>query len=601
MKTIITAFTICLIMVLNTNMKSQIITTVVDSGANNVGGAQGFAGDGGQAKLAKLYNPKGVFIDAVGNMYIADTYNQRIRKVNTAGIISTMAGNGTLGYTGDNAQATLAELNNPCATACDASGNLYIADYGNNIVRKVLTAQFTGGISTFVGYTNAAGYAGDGAQATTAKLNGPSGIAFDAVGNLYIADCNNNRIRKVNTSGIITTIVNSTGNSGFSGDGVQATAAKIYKPTDVKLDAVGNLYIADSYNNRIRKVNTAGIISTYVGNGTGGYTGNGGQATAAEITSIGGNLNIVIDKNGNLYLSDVSATIREVNTLGIINIIAGNGTQGYSGNGGQATAAKLYTPNGLACDSSGNLYEADALANCIRMISAQLTISINSPTICAGATATLTANGAVAYTWNTGAMGTFITDSPTLTTTYSVTGTDNFIAYNIYNVSTGTATTIVTVNATPTVSAVSDSSSLCLGNTATLTAGGATTYTWSTNAITASIAITPTVTTNYTVTGSSANGCVNTTTVTQVVTNCNTTDIDQHEFSTQINIYPNPSNGYFNVNAEEATVTITDCLGRTISITKVNGTQSINVPDQGVYIIQIVQAGKVFTQRLINK
>jgi sugar lactone lactonase YvrE len=299
--------------------------------------------------------------DAIGNMYIGDDGNNRVRKITTASIISTFVGNGIQGYSGDNGQASSAELYQPYSTAFDAVGNLYFSEVSNSVIRKVNTS---GIISTFVG-TGTAGYSGDGGTATIAKLGGPIGIDFDGAGNLYIADADNNCIRMVNTLGIISTIAG-TGTAGFGGDGGQATAATLYSPFDVTFDATGNLYIADSQNNRIRIVNTMGIISTIAGNGTVGYSGDEGQAINAELDKP---IGVICDGAGNLYIADYgNSCIRMVNTTGIISTIVGTGTAGFSGDGGNATAAELDSPHCLAFDVEGNLYISDDNNNRIRKV-----------------------------------------------------------------------------------------------------------------------------------------------------------------------------------------------------------------------------------------
>ncbi len=205
---------------------------------------------------------------------------------------------------------------------------------------------------------------GDGGQATAAEIAGAYAVVCDAAGNLYIAD-NNSCIRKVTTSGIISTVAGGA-IAGFSGDGGDATAAELFDPTGVAIDATGNLYISDSFNSRIRKVNTLGIITTFAGNGTSGYSGDGGPATAAELMFTD---EITFDAAGNLYIADYQGNrIRKVNTAGIISTVAGNGTAAYGGDGGQATAAQLNQPPGVAIDASGNLYIADNSNNRIRMV-----------------------------------------------------------------------------------------------------------------------------------------------------------------------------------------------------------------------------------------
>jgi hypothetical protein len=238
--------------------------------------------------------------DGSGNLFIADTYNDRIRKVSSSGIITTVAGNATSGYFNDGS--------------------------------------------------------GDGGAATNASLYYPTGVAVDGSGNLFIADRYDNRIRKVSPSGIITTVA---GNAiyGYSGDGGAATNAGLHYPTGVTVDGSGNLFIADSYNSRIRKVSPSGIISTVAGNGTYGYSGDGGAATNAALTYPSG---VSVDGSDNLFIaeSDISR-IRKVSSSGVITTVAGNGTDGYSGDGGAATAAALYGPRGVSVDSSGNLFIAD--------------------------------------------------------------------------------------------------------------------------------------------------------------------------------------------------------------------------------------------------
>ena len=342
-----------------TNLPIGIISTVAGIGTN-ISSGSGYNGDGRAAINAELYWPNGVAIDGIGNLFIADYGNNRIRKIGTNGIITTVAGNGTEGYSGDGGAATNAELYNPTGVAMDRIGNLIISDNGNQRIRKVTT----NGIINTVAGTGYVGYFGDGASATNAKLYYPYGIVVDGNGNLFIADKGNNRIRKVTTNGIIITIAGN-GTNGYVGDGGTATNAELNQPTGVAVDGIGNVFIADSNNSRIREVATNGIISTIAGNGYLGYCGDGGSAKNAEMWNPSG---IASDGIGNLFIADSgNNVIRKISTNGIISTVAGNGTNGYSGDGGPSTSAEL-TPNGVSIDSGGNLFIADWRNSRIRKV-----------------------------------------------------------------------------------------------------------------------------------------------------------------------------------------------------------------------------------------
>ena len=338
-------------------------TGVISTVAGN--GTRGFDGDGDPAVAAQLNRPRDVAVDGSGNLYIADTGNNRIRKVNASGVISTVAGTETSGFGGDGAAATAARLTSPRGVAPAGLGNLYIADTGNNRIRKV---DASGVISTVAG-TGTSGFGGDGAAATAARLTSPRGVAPAGLGNLYIADTGNNRIRKVDAAGVISTVAG----SGPIGDGGAAAAAQLRFPRGVALDGADNLYIADSSNHRIRKVDAAGVISTMAGDGTEGIGGDGGAAAAAQLRFPRG---VALDASGNLYIADSgNHRIRKVDAAGVISTVAGDGTQGYGGDGGPATAAQLRFPRGVALDASGNLYIADSSNHCIRKVDSAGVIS----------------------------------------------------------------------------------------------------------------------------------------------------------------------------------------------------------------------------------
>ena len=318
----------------------QVVTTVAGTGS------VGYSGDNGPAVLAAFNVPKYLKADGLGNYYITDELNNVVRKIDAYGIITTIAGNGTAGFSGDGSAATAAKLNAPSGIAFDASGNIYISDKNNNRVRKVNAA---GTISTYAG-TGAVGSGGDGAAATAATFNHPYGLATDTAGNLYIADVNNHHIRKVSTTGIVTNFAG-TGAAAFGGDGAAATAASLNYPQCIYVSPAGDLYINDQQNRRIRKVTPAGMISTVAGSGVLGFSGDGGLATSAQVNAMG---DITMDAAGTLYFSDdLNQRIRTVTAGGIINTFAGTGTAGHAGDHGPAIAAEFSQPSGITMGCNG--------------------------------------------------------------------------------------------------------------------------------------------------------------------------------------------------------------------------------------------------------
>lgn len=487
------------------NINAQIITTVAGDSTG------GYSGDGGLAIMEQLNNPFGVATDQYRNIYIADMNNSRVRKViASTGIISTVAGTGTYGYNGDAGAAVNATLSSPYGVALDASGNIYIADYDNYVVRKVTVA--TGNISTFAG-NGTGGYSGDNGSSLSAQLGGPMGVAADAFGNIYIADYNNNCIRLVTGStGNITTVAGN-GTQGYNGDNGAAVNAQLNHPTGVSVDASGNLYIADYGNNVVRMVNPSGTITTFAGNGSPGYSGDNGAAVNAQLN----HPRNITASSTNLYIADyANQVIRKVNSSGIISTIVGNGTQGYKGDCGKPTSAELAYPAGMAIDSYGNLYIADNINNRIRKVGFNATAThiaahTTHSVVCSGNSVTFTGSGASTYTWTNGVVnGTpYTTPVETAATSinYTVTGTDTIGCV-------GSATISITVNPLPTVSAAS--ATICAGQSVTLTGIGALTYTW-TGGITNGVPFMPGATSSYMVTGSNTYSCTSTATATVTV------------------------------------------------------------------------------------
>ena len=343
-------------------------------------GQRAFSGDGGKATEAALTDPQHLALDSAGNLFFADYANGRVRKISTAGIVSSVAGNGLFNYSGDGGPAAAASLSSPNGVAADSAGNVYIADSGNHVIRKV---SASGTITTVAG-NGQYGFSGDGGPATLASLNDPQGVAVDSVGNIYIADSRNDRIRKVSPGGIITTVAATSQPLGVAADAAGnlyiSTVGAVRKVSasgvitsingvsgyGVALDSAGNVYVAGGFNRLVSKVSPSGTVTTFAGNGQAGSAGDGGPATSA---SLGVPVGVAVDAMGNVYIADAGSNlVRRVSSDGTISRFAGNEKNVYAGDGGPATAASLNHPDGVAVDSSGNVYIADTNNSRIREV-----------------------------------------------------------------------------------------------------------------------------------------------------------------------------------------------------------------------------------------
>lgn len=343
--------------------KCQIIITIAGTGV------AGYSGDGGAATNAQLHHPHSIKFDQIGNLYIADNSNHTIRKIDYTGHISTVVGNGLHagawdgGYSGDGGPATNAEISKPSDIVFDKLGNMYISEVGNSVIRKVNTS---GIISTIAGIAGEGGYSGDGGPATNAKIANPFGLTFDTSGNLYFSNNGYYCVRKIDKNGIISTVIG-TGFSGFSGDGGPSSSAKVQLIGHMAFDSLGQLFVPDYFNHRIRKMDINGNISTAIGNGIASNTGDGNSATLATINQMWA---IRFDGKGNTYISDrIEPIIRKIDPSGIITTVAGNGSVGYNGDGGNPITASF--SQDMHCseiDNWGNLYIADPYNNRIRKI-----------------------------------------------------------------------------------------------------------------------------------------------------------------------------------------------------------------------------------------
>jgi hypothetical protein len=343
--------TLCLFVLSRMCVYGQVIVTVAGTGVN------GYSGDGGPATNCKMTFPLDLTFDRLGNLYFTDDAVSCVRRISADGLISRYAGTGISGYGGDGGLATDANITGGGFLATDKWNNVYLSDGGNHRIRKITF----GGLITTVAGTGTAGYNGDGIPATNAQLNGAQGIAVDEFGNIYVCDRRNYRIRKIDTAGIIHTVTGN-GVSGISIDGSIADTAAIDETWCIKVDVTGNVLFNE--NDRIRRINVLdNTLETLAGNGVHGYAGDGGLATTAEIFVE----NFTVDSIGNIYITGANR-IRKVDTGGIINTIAGTGAGGFEGDGVNVSVAKIPLPGGLSFSDRGELNYAEKGSARIRKI-----------------------------------------------------------------------------------------------------------------------------------------------------------------------------------------------------------------------------------------
>lgn len=470
-------------------------------------GVSGYNGDNISSSSAQVGGPTGIATDTAGNIYFCDQTNNRIRKIAPNGMITTVVGTGVGGFSGDGGPALNAKIAWPYDVAIDRSGNLYIADMMNKRIRKVSTS----GIITTIAGTGVAGYNGDNIPAVTAQLNNAFSVAVDTIGNVYIGDVSNNRIRKVDLAGIITTFAG-TGTQGYASTNGPAISSNLYGPGGMVFDKAGNMYFSDTGNDVIRKIDPSGMMTRFAGAGYNTFIYDGGPALNASIRQPNG---ICVDKFNNVYICDVyNYRIRKVDTLGIITSVAGTGVNASTGDGGPAANAAV-APYKIAIDKQGNLYYTDSGNNRLRKIvntctapaAPASTTPASSLNVCSGKATVLSALDPGLISWYATSTGTAVLGTGFTYTTPAI--TSNTVYYAGTKTCTGSTTRTsfsVTVQQGPVVSATMSNSVVCIGSPVTLSGNGASTYTW-TGGVTDGVAFIPAATSTYTVAGSNGTAC----------------------------------------------------------------------------------------------
>ena len=547
----------------------------------------GYSGDGGQATAAALNSPHSVSLDIWGNIYIADFGNNNIRKIDiVTGVISTIAGNGVAGYSGDGGAATSAKLNGPTCVVVDSLGNIYIADDFNNRVRKV---NFADGVITTIAGNGTSGDSGDGGAATDAELYSPIGIALDRSMNYYIVCAMSTRVRKVNSAGTISTFAG-TSTSGYSGDGGPATGAEFVMPSRVASDLFGNVYVSDWGCNCIRKIRSDGIISTFAGNDTAGYNGDWLPATSAKLDGVVG---VVSDINGNVYVAEyLNNRVRRINSENkLIYTIAGCGISGYLGDGNTATSAELNGPYGVTIDLGGNIYIADADNARIRKING----ICGNTDICLGTTTTFSYPSLSGY-WTS--------SNPLIASIDSITGVTTGITSGVAVISYTDSGSVyyvkLKVDTIPNSGIVTGVDSVCIGFTDTLSTASYSGIWYTSNGavgVSSSGVLTGLSTGFDTVFYVLANACGSDTSIFPVSVpdslTCSPLNLNKNELHLgNLSLYPNPSYSLLTISypIQITKVTIANTLGQIVYANYCDKREiQINVSgfQNGIYFVTI--------------
>lgn len=600
---------------------AQMISTVVGTGVS------GYNGDGILATAAQLNRPAGIYVDSFGVIYVSDYFNHRLRRVDVGGMIGTIAGTGASGaYSGEGGVATSAVF--PILGGVHKDGDRLLLCISGPTAERVCEINSTGIISTLAG-SGTLGYSGDGGPATAALLR-PNDVMTHRSGRMYIADAGG-RVRMVDADGVISTVAGSV-STGYGGDGGAATAAALSAPTGIFLDRPGNMYIADYGNSRIRKVDLSGTITTVVGSSTAGYSGDYGPATAAQLNYATG---IEVDGLGNMFVADRNNhVIRKIDVSGIITTIAGNGSVGYSGDGGLATAAQLNQPIYLSIHPNGDIYFTENQNHVVRKISYGNHIPvftgghIQSLAVCAGGSVPLNAalaitdadagqtltwtlitppaHGVAAAAYTATATGSTVTPTGLVYTPSSgYSGTDTFEVRADDGRSVAIVTFYVTVTPAP-IAAISGTDTLCVGDTATLAgtmAGGTWSAAGGAATVSASGLCTAVVPGVATISYTFSNSCGTATATHSIAVLPAGACAAAVPFvgEEEVSLFPNPARDAFVVQLPPGYtghITVTDMTGRVVQRFAAQHHNTIHLPESGVYMVVVATDAGVWRRKV---